>query len=163
MYLRSILNTAALFTLTACAGPVAPEATPQATVTATVTATPSAAEIEYGLGDDNKSITAPVITDVEELRLTLVDAGLVCDGWQVTVEGVSGECDGGTMLNAYPDSDEGKEVHRSAVALSFLALDAQDRPDVALLVGPTWFVRADTAGAYELRDLIGGTVVGIVG
>lgn len=169
MYLQPMFAVGVLFALTACTGPqaepveqrAAPEVTVTATVTATTTATPPVAATEYGLADDNESVSAPIVADVEDLRLTLGAAGLICEGWRVIAEGTAGECDGGILLSAFPDTVLGQTAHRAGVALSFTAISTQDRADVALLVGPNWFLRADTTGAYTLRDLIGGSVVGI--
>lgn len=114
MHLRSVLTAAALLALTARSEPAEPQGTPKLTATATVTATararPSATAIDYGLASDNKSITAPIITDADQLRLNLMAVGLVCDGWQVITEGTGGECDGGTMLNTFPTQRLGR-VH----------------------------------------------------
>lgn len=48
--------------------------------------------------------------------------GLVCEGWEQIAEGVGGECDGGTLLNAFPDTELGQRAHRAGVALSFMAI-----------------------------------------
>lgn len=132
------------------------------TATATVTASPSAVQPTVGRDEAHEIVVAPIVDDVEDLKGRLEKAGLVCSGW-TPIATVGGTCDGGILLNAFPDGEPGREAHRGAVAFAFTAIITQDRSDVALLVGPNWFVRADTGGAYVLQELFGGAVIGLSG
>jgi len=162
--------TGALAALVAAAGLSACGASPQAvptatvtvttpgpTVTATVTATPE--PVSLGATDDGR-LVAPIVADVNDLREHLKAFGL-CEEWEVVADGIAATCKGGILINAFSAEEAGRELHRAAVSAAHTAILTQGRDDVALLVGPNWFLRVDTAGAYTLQGLMGGSVVGI--
>lgn len=163
---KMVAGLSALMLLAGCGG--GPAAAPTvtatavttvtATATSTVTATPAAQARK--LGKEGGVIVTPVVEDLADLLQQIQAAGLVCSGWEPVNE-MAGNCADGTMLNAFPDSEAGRTAHRAAVALAWTAISTQSRDDVALLVGPNWFVRADVNGAYALQELFGGAVVGL--
>ncbi len=144
----AVLAAAAL--LAGCGGESAPAETPTVTVTATSKVTVSATP-------DGRTELVPASLD--NLLFTLRAQGLQCDGWTATSE-ILGECDGGTQLSWFPDTDEGRAAHKAAVTLALTAIITQDRPDVSLVVGRNWLVRASTEGATILQDRVGGVVLG---
>jgi len=152
--IKVTVGLVAILALTGCSG--GGGAVPAATVTVTTTATTTT----------TATVTASPSSPVElvpgslaDLLTALEQQGLTCEGW-TTTDDTMGECDGGTMLSVFPDTEAGRATHKAAVNLALVAITTQDRSDVSLLVGRNWFVRASTEGAVILQGRVGGVVLG---
>ena len=119
------------------------------TLPAEVTATsdPPAQAVEFG--------------SVTELKDAAVEAGYVCDNWEVdnvvALAAESGSCGDDSVLSTYASREDLQsqlDVEKAASEL----LTENGIETTTVLVGPNWLFKAPEA--FELRESLGGVLIG---
>lgn len=128
-----------------CSAPTVPAAAPAAATSSSSTSqSPTPTPAPSWLGE---------VESLTELRDAAVAAGYACPSWDHTnvIEKASesGSCSDSDVFSTYASEADRDEV------VGFL--QANDSPDLALLVGPNWIINGDGAPALEAK--LGGTTV----
>lgn len=140
-----------------CAG--SPSAsTPTVTTTATQTATVTASPTPSTAGGDGGKVES-----LDKLYELLKTTGLKCATYEVTIKNVSSDCeDGQVLLHFNGGSEKEARLFQASMFFAWNAIRDQDRQgEVAILVGPNWFIRIGLDDAETLRNeyRIGDTIL----